>query len=112
MPKMVFLVFTNAVEGEDDAFNEWYEHQHLPDLLKVEGVSAAQRFAMKPAPEDAAQFPWKYLAIYEIDHTDIPAFQAALGKIAGTSAMPLSPALDGASVKTVFAAAIGERQTA
>ncbi len=40
------LVLTNAVEGRDDEFNQWYDHQHIPDALDVPGYVAAQRFRL------------------------------------------------------------------
>ncbi len=110
MPKSILLVLSNATEGDDAEFNRWYEHQHLPDVLKVTDVVAAQRFALNPSPQDASIFPWKYLAIYEIDNEDVSAFQAELGKRAGTAVMPLSPTLDSTTVKMLFASAIGARQ--
>ncbi len=112
MPKTVLLVFSNANEGEDAEFNRWYDEQHLPDVLKVTDAVAAQRFELNPSPADAAQFPWKYLAIYEIDNEDASAFQADLGKRAGTAVMPISPTMDSKTAKMVFAAALGGRQLA
>jgi hypothetical protein len=32
MERYTFLVLTNAVEGTDDEFNDWYNNQHLKDL--------------------------------------------------------------------------------
>ena len=110
MPKTVLLVFSDATEGQDAEYNSWYEDIHLPDVLKIPSMAAAQRFRLQPAPADAAQFPWTYLSLYEIDSDDVPAFQAELGKRAGTTAMPLSDALDKGSVKTLYAQAVGRRQ--
>ena len=33
--KHVFVVFTNAVEGQENIYNEWYTDVHLKDVLKV-----------------------------------------------------------------------------
>jgi hypothetical protein len=35
MEKHVFVVFTNAVEGQENIYNEWYTDVHLKDVLKV-----------------------------------------------------------------------------
>jgi hypothetical protein len=35
MAKYTFVVLTNAVEGKDDAFDEWYTNTHLGDVLAV-----------------------------------------------------------------------------
>ena len=44
MAKYTFVVLTNAVEGKDDAFDEWYTNTHLGDVLAVPGFVSAQRF--------------------------------------------------------------------
>lgn len=41
MNKTLMLVFSNALEGQDEAFNEWYDTQHLPDVVDCPGVVAA-----------------------------------------------------------------------
>lgn len=70
-----FLVLTNPVPGQDEAFNEWYDTQHVPEVLDVPGVVAAQRYDLSEVtvPEDeelpAALPPptHRYLVIYELD---------------------------------------------
>ena len=39
MEKHVFVVFTNAVEGQENIYNEWYTDVHLKDVLKVDDLS-------------------------------------------------------------------------
>lgn len=75
MAQNLFVVLTNPIEGEDEAFNEWYDAQHLPEVLDVPGVIAAQRYDIAevnvPDDEDLpAQLPpppHRYLVIYELD---------------------------------------------
>lgn len=75
MPDNLFLVLTNPIEGTDDAFNEWYDTRHLPEVLDVPGVVAAQRYDIAelaiPDDEDLpAQLPpptHRYMVIYELD---------------------------------------------
>lgn len=85
-----FIVFTNAMSGHEDEFNDWYNNQHLSDVLKVPGFVCAQRF--KLAQEDS-DLPGRYLAIYEIESADPDAAVAELLQRAGTKAMPVSPAM-------------------
>jgi hypothetical protein len=92
--KHILLVLSNAVEGQDDAFNTWYTGTHLPDVLKVHGFSAAQRFRLSDTQMNDAAAPYKYLAIYEVDEENLPAVRDALGSAAGTDAMYIDPALD------------------
>jgi hypothetical protein len=70
-----FVVLTNPIEGEDDTFNKWYDSTHVPEVLDVPGVVAAQRYdlAELKIPDDEglpAQLPpptHRYLVIYELD---------------------------------------------
>jgi hypothetical protein len=76
MAQDIFVVLTNAIEGEDEAFNKWYDAHHVPEVLDVPGVVAAQRYdiAEVNVPEDQdlpAQLPpptHRYLVIYELDN--------------------------------------------
>ena len=92
--KHILLVLSNAVEGSDDAFNTWYAGTHLPDVLKVHGFSAAQRFRISDTQMSDNATPYKYLAIYEVDEEELPAVKDALASAAGTDAMYIDPALD------------------
>lgn len=65
---------TNPVEGQDDAFNEWYDIRHVREVLALPGVVAAQRYVLsevKVREEDLpAPLPppaHRYLVIYELD---------------------------------------------
>jgi hypothetical protein len=93
MQKHVFVVFTNAVEGRENIYNKWYTDVHLKDVLKVPGIVAAQRFRLSDVQRDAPPFPWRYLALYEIETDDLNRTLAALRERAGTSAMVVSDAV-------------------
>lgn len=75
MAENLFLVLTNPVQGQDEGFNEWYDTRHVPEVLNVPGVVAAQRYDLSevtvPGDEDLpAQLPpptHRYLVIYELD---------------------------------------------
>ena len=92
--KHILLVLSNAVEGRDDAFNTWYTNTHLPDVLKVHGFSAAQRFRLSDTQMNESSAPYKYLAIYEVDEENLAAVRDALASTAGTDAMYIDPAID------------------
>ena len=46
MDRHLLLVFSNAVEGKDDEFNDWYTNVHLSDMLAADGFVTAQRFQL------------------------------------------------------------------
>lgn len=76
MAKYVFLAFTNprtaAQEGE---FNQWYEQDHVRDVLNVPGFISARRFrlAQTQFPLDDQAHTHRYLALYEIETDDAAA---------------------------------------
>lgn len=94
MPKYNLIALTNALEGRDDEFNDWYTNVHLGDVLKLPGVVAAQRFRMSETQHPPGSFEHRYMAIYEIEIDDIRTTLAELKRVGGTAAMPMSPALD------------------
>ena len=93
MARHVLTVFTNAQDGRDDEFNEWYSNRHLQDLLRVPGIVAAQRFRHSSVQRSNPPYPWRYLAIYEIETDDLAGTIAEITRRSGTDAMVLSDAL-------------------
>lgn len=86
------IVLTRPVEGREQDYNDWYDGQHLDDVLAVPGIVSAQRFDIQG--EAVSGEAWPYLAIYEIDHDDPQVAIEAMVARAGTDAMPLSDAMD------------------
>ncbi len=106
MAEMILLALTNPVTGRDADYNAWYDDIHLADVLRVPGVTWAQRFAGAPGQ---GTLPLNYLAIYGV--ADDKAVAAGLGSRRGTPLMMMTDALDGDITKTVMARAQGERVT-
>lgn len=102
MKDHVFVVRTRPIAGQGDAFNEWYNQQHINDVLSVLGVVSARRYKM--ADGDTVQ----YLALYNICADDPHAVLREIGVRAGGERMPMSSALDMDSVDAVLFEAIGE----
>jgi hypothetical protein len=64
------LVNAMNVDPEyDAAFNEWYDHEHIPALSAIPGVMAARRFR---DPKGTHQ----YLALYHLATADVPLTEA------------------------------------
>jgi hypothetical protein len=47
MAEYLVLALSNAVAGEEDAFEKWYD-QHLTEMLDIPGVKSAQRYSVAP----------------------------------------------------------------
>lgn len=93
MAKHMLVVLSNAVNGQDDTFNDWYTNTHLGDILKIPGYVGAQRLAASPVQLGSGDLPYKYLAIYEVEADDLAGAAKAMTSGAAGS-MYISPALD------------------
>lgn len=90
-PKAHFL-FTAAMDVDPEKevlFNEVYDTEHIPELLKVPGVLAVHRFTLAPLKMSiggelktiVAEGEPKYSATYELESAEVltsPAWAAAV----------------------------------
>lgn len=65
-PVALWMVLTNAVAGKDQEFNDWYDKQHIHDVVSVPGFVSGRRFNVVN-PTNSDLMPWHYLALYEIE---------------------------------------------
>jgi len=98
------LVFSNPTEGEDDAFNDWYDSIHVPDVLAVDGVVSARRFEIDaietPEVDGLPALPpptHRYLAMYELDRDGNEVMTEFVTRVT-SGLMALSETLDLATV--------------
>jgi hypothetical protein len=111
MARHTFVVLTNAVEGKDEEFNDWYNNRHLSDILATKGFVAAQRFRL--AEMDPEQdFPHRYLALYEVETDDLDKTNQAMMEAANGGGMFISPALNLGNAVAKYFTPITERVTA
>ncbi|MDQ2764149.1 MAG: hypothetical protein M3Y22_11915 [Pseudomonadota bacterium] len=77
--KYLFMVSMDVVQEKEALFNEVYDTEHVPLLLKVPGVRAVSRMKTEPTAFniggehkvlDGGSEP-SYVAIYEIDSPDV-----------------------------------------
>ncbi|WAH97662.1 DUF4286 family protein [Arthrobacter sp. MMS18-M83] len=76
MPTSIYFVQTNAVSGEDEAFNQWYDAVHIPQILQIPGFVAAQRFEFDPKATTAPAPDYRYAAVYEVEGSGADAAAA------------------------------------
>jgi hypothetical protein len=63
----VFWVFMDVEKHREDLFNELYDSEHVPLLLKLPGCVNVARYRTEVPGEP------RYLAAYEVDRTDLLA---------------------------------------
>ena len=56
----IFMVYVDIDAKDAPEFNEWYNKEHLPELLSVPGILSASRY-------EAAKGGPQYLACYELE---------------------------------------------
>jgi hypothetical protein len=68
--KTVYMVFSNAVDGKDEEFNNWYDSVHVPDILATPGLISAQRYSFVETEMSrllGTEPTHRYLAFYEME---------------------------------------------
>jgi hypothetical protein len=92
------IALSNAKDGREAEFNDWYDKVHLPDMLKVPGVISGERFLnVFPAAH-------KFVAIFYIETESLEALAGEIQARAGTDQMVVSDALDTDTVLMNFCA--------
>jgi hypothetical protein len=110
MAKYTFIVFTNPVEGKESQYNDWYNRQHIPDVLNVPGFVSGQRFRLADAQmtRDGSR-AHKYLAVYEIETDDLAGTLKELRARGGTAEIVPSDAIDTKNVGSYVFTPIAEK---
>ena len=84
-----FLVFTNAADGRDDDYNEWYDNVHAVEMCALPEYTGVTRYKLT----DAQMVPdqsHRYVAIYEFEGSAddaVAALKAALPTFTMTDAV-------------------------
>ena len=77
MARHILTVLTNAVEGRDKEFNDWYSFTHIQEVIGIPGFISAQRFKLTDE-QFSGKNQFQYLAIFEIEADDIATALQAL----------------------------------
>ena len=93
MANNIMIVLTNPVEGDEDAYNDWYTNTHLADVLKVPGVKSATRYKLADTQMVDQDCKFRYLAIYELDTDDLASVRDEILARVGTERMRASAAM-------------------
>jgi hypothetical protein len=95
MPVKQFIVISRAKPGTELAFDEWYDSEHLPDIVAVPGVMKATRYRVVSQEPTAFDSPtWYSVAIYELDAENPRDVLAEINARAQRGEMLISDAID------------------
>lgn len=93
MDRYQLVVFSNALEGRDADYNDWYDNQHLDDVLACPGFYRAQRLSIaNPMSQEPAEY--KYLSIYEFEAEDLDRTLGYFFSIINTDKMVMTDSMD------------------
>jgi hypothetical protein len=110
MTRYIMMVLTNPVAGQEDAYNSWYNQEHVPDVVRVNGFCSGQRFRLAGTGLGNVHPPsHHYRALYEVEADSAEAANAELIEAARGGAISGHDSLDLSSVATLFFEPIAER---
>lgn len=82
MARYLLLAMNNPTDGEGDeeAYNRWYNEKHIPDFESFDEIVSARRFKTLRGMIPGMDEPWSYVTAYEIETDDMAAFSARLAE--------------------------------
>jgi len=61
MATVLFVVKATITKDREEAFNRWYNDEHVPQVLRFKGVVSARRYKALEGEEK-----FQYMAVYEL----------------------------------------------
>ena len=101
----LMLGMSNPQPGREQDYADWYVSRHLPDVLRVPGVTGGEFYGRVNA---ASKTPWAHCGIYELDRP-VGEVLAGIGSRVGTDEMPMTDSIDRSSTLFLSATAISPR---
>lgn len=97
MGKHILVVTSSGAVGREKEYNDWYDSEHLADVLKVPGMVSGQRYDLSPGTPMPA--PAKHLAIFEIEADDPGAVVGEMMRRVQAGEMSMTSDIDPSSVQ-------------
>lgn len=107
MAKFKMIALTTPVPGKEEAFHDWYQNVHLPELCGIAGLTGGQRYKLVTRLMGSDDNQW--LAIYDIECDDPMTFLGAMGEAATSGKLTQSDASDMGTTYTAFFSEYGDR---
>lgn len=91
LPKTyAYMVLAGAREGRSDAYEAWYENQHIPDVLRIPGIVGARRYRPSETQRGGQALDHDFMTVFQVEADDIRDVFAELDRRKGTDLLPLS----------------------
>ena len=99
MSNYILSVVSNAKEGREDEYNDWYDNIHLKEIAQLDGFANGQRFE----PAEAGEGPTRYVALYEMDTDNPDQAMATLNAAVTGGKLNMTDSIDGETIQfTVY----------
>jgi len=69
MGDYAYLVMMDIPAELEDEFNRVYDTQHVPNIVKAQGVNSCTRYKVESTNNEGMA---RYAALYDIDSPDVP----------------------------------------
>ena len=106
-----FMVFSNPASGQEQKYLDWYRSQHIHDLLRIDGVVAAQMFRLADVQYGTPPLSQRFVLIWEIRTNDLAAVFETMKENLRTGLTVGSDAFDWDSVASMTVEPISRRVT-
>jgi len=104
----VLMVFSNPIAGKEAAYNDFYEHHHMPDVVSVPGFVRAQRFKLAaPQLRNSPNPPADYMVFYNITTDYLAGVFAEVDYRLTSGVTKLQPVMDMHSMAAQTFVALG-----
>ena len=102
------VVISSPTPGQEAEYNRWYEHEHLPDVLRNPGFKSARRYRLFSA--NPADYPSPaYLVVFELESADIDATRAEVVRRLKSGQTRTSPSFDNRTAQVYVAKRLDAR---
>jgi hypothetical protein len=87
------IVLSNPSPDSEQQYNDWYDHQHVPDVLRVPGFKAGQRLKLIGHSPSNPELP-RYAVNFEFESADLQAKVAEVKQRLQSGVTRSSPAFE------------------
>lgn len=105
--RQIFLALSNPTLGQEAAFNDWYDGQHVPDVISIPGITGAERFRLAVTFLDPLGGGQQYLTLYDVDTDDVAGLADRVRRDARSGRTVMSDAIDLKALTALFFAPLG-----